>query len=319
MKELINKVTITGTLVKNTLEEFTTKKGVEAIGGSLVLRTADNSEHEIKFFNNKYKKDENKQFTSEEAYFYKAYMEAKENLKDLENCHEGEIADVISINDGTITINDYKGKDGEVKSYNEISGKFINKVENKDLETTPKIAKFEVEGIVESITDELVKSVPTGNLVVKLNAIKQRADGFGKDAKYEADSLIPIRLIVDKSMAAMFRQAGYYDGCYAKFVGVLINTTEIQEVVEKQAFGADNVSTVKTTVKKYEIKSGSAPSTFFEHELTQDVIDALISKRKTALAEVKAGIASSNDDKPPFETAPSKPAPQTTYNPFAQQ
>lgn len=317
MKELINKVSITGTLVKNTLEEFVTKKGADAIGGSLVLRTADNSEHEIKFYANKYKKDENKKFTNEEGYFYKAYVDAQNNLRDLEHCKEGEVADVISINDGAITINDYKGKDGEVKSYNEISAKFINKVENKDLETTPKIAKFEVEGIVESITDELVKSVPTGNLVVKLNAIRQKADGFGKDAKYEADALIPIRLIVDKSMAAMFRQAGYYDGCYTKFVGVLINTSEIQEVVEKQAFGADNVSTVKTTVKKYEIKSGSAPSTFFEHELTQDIVDALVSKRKTALAEVKAGVTASDDDKPPFE--PQTTPPQTTYNPFAQQ
>lgn len=319
MKELKNLVTVTGTLVKHTLDEFTTKKGVEAIGGSLVLRTSDNSEHEIKLYSNKYKKDENKQFTNEEGYFYKAYMDSKENFKDLEHCSDGEIADVISITDGSIGINDYKGKDGEVKSYNEVSAKFINKVENKDLETTLKISKFEVEGIVESITDEIIKDVPTGNLVVKLNAIKQLANGFGKDATYEADSLIPIRLIVDKSMVKMFSSAGYYDGCYAKFVGSLINTTDIEEIVEKQAFGEDNVKIVKTTVRKYEIKSGSAPSTFFEHELTQEIVSALISKRKTALAEVKAGVASgTNNDKPPFEGGTTS-APQTTYNPFAQQ
>lgn len=318
MKELINKALITGTLVKNTFEEFTTKKGADAISGSLILRTSDDSEHEVKFYANKYKKDENKQFTSEEGYFYKAYMDAQANLKDLEHCNEGEIADVITVTDGSIGVNDYKAKDGEVKSYNEISAKFINKVEHKDLETTPKIAKFEVEGIVESIKDEIVKDIPTGNLIVKLNAIKQRADGFGKDAKYEADSLIPIRLVVDKSMATIFRQAGYFDGCYAKFVGVLINTTDIQEVVEKQAFGEDNVKTVKTTIKKYEIKSGTAPSSIFEHELTQDVVDALISKRKQALLEVKSGVAASTDDKPAFEPK-TNTAPPTTYNPFAQQ
>lgn len=318
MKELINNVTVTGTLVKNTFEEFVTKKGVDAIGGSLVLRTSDDSEHEIKFYANKYKKDENKQFTSEEGYFYKVYMDAQANLKDLEHCNEGETADVISISDGSIVVNDYKGKDGDVKSYNEISAKFINKVENKDLETTPKLAKFEVEGIVESINDEIVKDIPTGNLIVKLNAIRQKADGFGKDAKYEADSLIPIRLVVDKSMATIFRQAGYFDGCYAKFVGVLINTTDIQEVVEKQAFGEDNVKTVKTTIKKYEIKSGTAPSSIFEHELTQDVVDALVSKRKQALLEVKRGVAASTDDKPAFEPN-TNTAPPTTYNPFAQQ
>jgi len=319
MKELINKVTVTGTLVKNTLEEFTTKKGAEAIGGSLILRTSDDSEHEIKFYANKYKKDENKQFTSEEGYFYKAYMDARENLKDLEHCSDGEIADVISISDGSIGINDYKGKDGDVKSYNEVSAKFINKVENKDLETTLKIAKFEVEGIVESITPEIIKDIPTGNNVVKLNAIRQTANGFGKDAKYEADSLIPIKLIVDKSMVEMFNTAGYYDGCYAKFVGVPINTTDVEEIVEKQAFGEDNVKTIKTTIKKYEIKSGSAPSTIFEHELTQEIVDALIVKRKTALAEVKAGVSGTGNetnDKPPFDGGTK--APNTSYNPFAQ-
>lgn len=50
MKELKNLVTVTGKLVKNNIEEFKTKKGVDAIGGSLVLRTADNSEHEINFY-----------------------------------------------------------------------------------------------------------------------------------------------------------------------------------------------------------------------------------------------------------------------------
>ena len=70
MKELTNRVTVTGKLVKNNIEEFQTKKGEDAIGGSLVLRTADNSEHEIRFFAYKFKKDENKNFTTEESYFY---------------------------------------------------------------------------------------------------------------------------------------------------------------------------------------------------------------------------------------------------------
>ena len=88
MKELKNLVTVTGKLVKNNIEELTTKKGEEAIGGSLVLRTADDSEHEINFFAYKYKKDENKNFTSEESYFYKQYTDAM-NLKDIEQGLDG--------------------------------------------------------------------------------------------------------------------------------------------------------------------------------------------------------------------------------------
>ena len=83
MKELKNLVTVTGKLVENGLEEFTTKSGQEAIGGTLVLRTADGSEHDIDFYANKYKKDEQKNFTSEESYFYKQYVDAMENLKDI--------------------------------------------------------------------------------------------------------------------------------------------------------------------------------------------------------------------------------------------
>lgn len=317
MKELKNLVTVTGKLVKNNIEEFTTKKGEEAIGGSLVLRTADNSEHEINFFAYKYKRDDNKNFTSEESYFYKQYKDAM-NLKDIEHCEAGEMPDIISITDGMFSANDFKGGDGNVVSTNRISARFINRVEPKDYESTILEAKFEVEGIIEEIADEVVKDVPTGNLIVKMDAIAQRADGFGKDAKYEADSLIPIRMTVDKSMADAFRNAGYYAGCFTKLTGVVINSVEIQDVVEKAAFGPDIVKKVKRTMKKNDIKSGVAPTTVYEHELTQDIVDALKSKRKAKLAEVKAG-ESSSQTADGFQKNTSTPAPKTTYNPFAQQ
>ena len=234
MKELLNKVTVTGKLVKNAIEEFTTKKGDEAIGGSLVLRTADGSEHEINFYANKYKKDENKNFTSEESYFYCKYMDAMNTLKDIEHCAEGENPDIISITYGMFTDNDFKGNDGKAVSTNKISARFINRVEPKDYDSTVLEAKFEVEGIIESIKDEIVKGVPTGNLVVMVDAIGQISDGFGKDAVYTADKFIPIKMIVDKGMATAFRSAGYYDGAYAKFVGSVINSVEIETVTEKE-------------------------------------------------------------------------------------
>ena len=240
------------------------------------------------------------------------------NLKDIEHCAEGETPDIISITDGMFTANDFKGNDGNVVSTNKISARFINRVEPKDYESTVLEAKFEVEGIIESITDEVVKEVPTGNLTIRMNAIGQRADGFGKDAKYEADSLIPIKMTVDKSMADAFRSAGYYDGCFTKLAGVVINSVDVQEVVEKAAFGTDIVKKVKTTIRKNDVKSGVAASTVFEHELTQDIIDTLKSKRKAKLAEIKAGESSSQTAEG-FQKNTSTPAPQTTYNPFAQQ
>lgn len=318
MRELINNVTVTGQLVKNNIEEFQTKKGEDAVGGSLVLRTTDNSEHEIRFFAYKYKKDENKNFTQEENYFYQKYMDAKENLKDIEHCKDGESPDIISVTDGMFTDNDFKANDGSIVSTNTISARFINKIEPKDYDSTVLEARFEVEGIIEKIEDEIVKNVPTGNLVVIMDAIGQTADGFGKDAVYTADKLVPVKMLVDKSMAAVFRQAGYYEGAYTKLVGTVINSVEIAEQVEKAAFGADIKKEVKTYVRKNEIKSGTAVSTIFEHELTQEVVDALRAKRKAKLAEIKAGAAKATETAEGFAKDTSTPAPQTTYNPFKQ-
>ena len=314
MKELINKVIITGELVKNNLEEFTTKKGEDAIGGELVLRTADGSEHEVNFFSFKYKKDEGGNFTSETGYFYDKYLDAKENLRDIEHTPDGEKPDIISITDGAFTPNDFKGKDGNVVSTNKILAKLINRVEPKDYETTILEARFEVEGIIESVKDEIVKNVPTGNLTITLNAIRQRQKDFKNDNSYEADILIPIKMTVDKSMAEAFRGAGYYDGAYSKFAGVVINSVELTETIEKQNFGEDIKKTIRKYVRKNDVKSGSAVSTIFEHDLTQEVVDALIAKRKQALVEIKSGVASTSNK----TNTQSTPAPATTYNPFAQ-
>lgn len=318
MRELINKVMVTGKVVENNIEEYQTKKGEDVIGGSLVLRTADDSEHNIRFFAYKYKRDENKNFTSEESYFYKEYMDAKDNIKDMKHCSEGENPDIVSITDGMFTDNDFLDKNGNVVSSNTISARFINKVEPKDYDSTVLEAKFEVEGIIEKIEDEVVKNIPTGNLVVIMDAIGQTANGFGKDAVYTADKLIPVKMVVDKSMAGAFRQAGYYEGAYTKLVGTLINSVEIIKQVEKAAFGNDIEKEVKKTIRKNEIKSGTAVSTIFEHELTQEIVDALKAKRKAKLAEVKSGNANGGGNDLPFKPDTSTPAPQTTYNPFAQ-
>ena len=167
------------------------------------------------------------------------------------------------------------------------------------------------------ISDEMTKNGLTGNLIVVMDAIRQNQKDFKDSNSYEVDSFIPIRMTVDKSMADAFRSAGYYEGGFAKFVGTVINTVSYEEVTEKAAFGTDIVKKVKKTVKKNLIKSGTAVSTVFEHELTQDIIDTLKSKRKAKLAEIKAGKSSSQTAEG-FQKNTSTPAPQITYNPFAQ-
>ena len=119
-------------------------------------------------------------------------------------------------------------------------------------------------------------------------------------------------------MATAFRQAGYYEGAYTKLVGTVINSVEIVKQVEKAAFGTDIEREVRSYIRKNEVKSGTSVSTIFEHELTQEVVDALKAKRKAKLAEIKAGVDKSSEVAEGFEKNTSTPAPQTTYNPFAQ-
>lgn len=317
MKKTINRVQITGELVKNTLKEFTTKDGVEAVSGEIILRTSDGSEHKIELYSNKYKKDANGQFTDDINYFYKVYTNAIENYKDLEHCEDGEIPDVVTVSDGMFVDRDFKGKNGDVISKTEISARHIDVVSAKNRDSVVREAKFEIEGIVEKIEPEIKKDEPTGNIIVVLNAIGQRSDGYGKDAKYEPDKLIPIKLVVSKDIAPDFNSVGYYAGCYAKFVGLVVNTTEITTVTEKQAFGGDVTKTFTDYIVHNEIKSGSEPSTIFDHELTQDVVDTLVAKRKQKLVEIKQGV--DDKSKSAFTPDKSKPAPSSTYNPFAAQ
>lgn len=324
MREFKNVVTITGVLVKNGIEEFTTKKGVEAIGGELVIRTKDGSEHEVNVYANKYKKDSDGNETGELSYFFNKYYEAKENLVSLETAPEEECS-IVRISDGEFTTNDFVGKDGNMVSTNKISCKFINVVEKKDIETTLQEAKFEIEGVIESIADEVIKNVPTGELLVKLNHVTTTLrDSNGNTTfdkvkgKISPYSIVPITLKVNKEMASAFKGAGYYPNAFVKFAGSVINSTEIKEIVEAQSFGEDIHKEVKNYVRKYEIKSGNnavMPSTL---ELTDEVITMLVNKRKEDLKAKISGASTSSDGQFGNTQAAIPPAPANPFaNPFA--
>lgn len=311
MKKTINRVQITGELVKNTLKEFTTKDGVEAVSGEIILRTSDGSEHKIELYSNKYKKDANGQFTDEINYFYKLYTNAIENYKDLEHCESGEKPDVVKIEYGRFADNDFKGKNGDVVSSTKIKTNKFELISNREKDSCVKEATFAVEGIIESIENEVKKDEETGNLVIVLNAI-----GHAKrDDVWVADKLIPVKLIVPNHLVSAFNELGFYAGCYANFRGSITNKVETITKTKQQALGNDYTEVFTDTIVRYEIVSGDAPSTIFEKNLTQEIVDTLIAKRKQKLVEIKQGV--DDKSKSAFTPDKSKPAPSSTYNPFA--
>ena len=315
MKKIENNVYIAGVLVANNLEEKTRDDGSEYIGGSIVLRTDDESEHEIRFFADKYKKDANKNYTSEENKLYKSYAEFIETAKTIADVADSdERPTVVRITDGSFTANDYvpEGKTDVVTS-NAIWARFINVVPEKDIDSTLMKAEFNVAGIIESIKDETKNDTPTGNKIITFNNIRQTsANGkWNKDAELEVDSLIPIKLTLPSDLVKGFAQIGYYEGCYTKFVGRLINTTKTEKVVEKMALGKDHVKEFTTYDRKYLIEAADEPKSIYDIDLTDEIVEALIKKRKIHLDDVK-----NNRKNGSSNNASEKP--KTSANPFAK-
>jgi len=314
MREFVNKLTIAGVLVKNGLEKKTDESdGHDYIAGGLIIRTSDGSENEIGLYSNKFKKDDKGNFTNDENKNYKAYETIIDEYKDIE--HTPDDPDVVSITSGSFGIKDYKDSaTGDIITYNPLRTTFVNRVEKKDYDTTIHEAKFEVEGVIESIKDEIKKGEATGNQKIALNVISQNREGRGKETKFTVREMFPVELTITKEMVEPFSTAGYYEGAFVKFSGKLVNTTETVTTTEKQAFGDDLVKTFDKTVKLYEVTSGTTPVSIYDVELTDEIATQLMNKRKLHLSQVKASKAKDSTSSTPT-TATAATAPKA--NPFA--
>ncbi len=318
MRNFMNNVQVTGVVVKDTIGDFTTRDGKELLGGSLVIRTRDGSEVEVNVITNRYKKD-----TYEESYFYTYYTKLKENLVTLENADDPTLASVVRITDGEFIDNVFKNANGDTIESNKINCKFINVIEPNKVQDTVQQAIFAVEGIVTGINDEMVNNMPTGNLIVYLDMIQTNlvdANGnptFDKTkGKVNPYGIVPIKLKVDKDMAQAFKSAGYYTGCFAKFVGNVINTVEVERTLEQMAFGEPVVKEIKKHIKCYLVKSGVAPTTPEAQELTQDVLTMLRNARKAKIDNKLGGSTNGGMQEGVFGTPVQKPSTPTNDSGF---
>lgn len=312
LKETTNNVFIVGQLVKKEFEikdvDVKDKDGnvvgkEKAISGSLILRTSDGSEDEVSYYSKKMKKD-----GSGENSLFKGMETIMNEYKTLEQFPNE--ADIVKIGSGQFNVQDYKGKDGEVKTYSGIKANFANRVEQKDLETTPLESKFELEGIIHKMGEEMKKNEGTGNLKITLNVIG-----------YEG-TIIPVDLIVPKQIVKGFMSAGFFEGGFAKLVGKIINTKETIETVEKMAFGADNVRVVTTTISRKEVTGGNP--LVMSVDFNQTEYEQAIAKRKLKLDKIKnelAKVANTNSAHPlnnPFASGGNATTPTANpFNPFA--
>ena len=315
LKETTNNVFMVGQLVKKdfVIKDVDVKDkdgnviGKEkAISGDLIIRTLDGSESEVSYYSKKMKKD------GGENSVYKGLETIMNDYKTLEQFPES--ADIVKIGAGQFNVQDYKGKDGELKTYSGIKANFANRLTQQEIDTTPMESKFEVEGVVAKIEAEVYKNEPTGNVKVTLNIL-----GYN-------GTIIPVALTVPKLIADGFMGSGFFEGGYAKFAGKIVNTKETVEKVEKMAFGADNVRVVTTTVSRKEIMGGNPLGTPAEHDIDGTEYEQAIAKRKLKLDKIKndpAKIANTNSAPPvsnPFAQSAGNTTPTANpFNPFASK
>lgn len=315
MEQTLNNINIVGVLVKKSLEVRNQGEENECISGSLVLRTEDGSEHEINYFANKYKKDKDGNFTSEESKMYASYETIMTDYISLED--DKELADTIKVGRCEFTANDFKSpKDGNLISTTKLRANFANRLDSQEKETTPKVAKYEISGVVTKMYPETIKDVPTGKGIVMVDVI-----GYN-------GTIIPVKLTIDEHLVDAFSKAGFYEGGAGKFNGHIINTKVVETIVEKQAFGEDLVKEITTTKKMNEVCGGSPLSGFEALKITQDEYATAQSKRRLKLDEIKNGTekgkASSNTQSNQQPTNPfASQQPQSnpfnsTPNPFAR-
>lgn len=283
--KIMNSVKITGRLIESTLEEKISNDNKEYISGAIKLRTSDNSEHEIQLYSNKYKKD-----SDEVNSFYSKYCDFIDNHKSLKNKSDDEEADIIRISDGTFQVNDFKNQSGQVVTFDRVSARNINypKTEVDDSRMT---ARFTVDGVINSIKDELSQGMPTGNLIVDFYVIGTRATKQGNEYIDEVSEIIPIKLTVEKDLAEGFRSF-YTEGCYARLNGEIINKAETTTEKVKPAFGKEYERTFTNYKKSYKVVSGDNP--IYEYStingFSDEIFAQLKAKRKAKLIEVESGV-----------------------------
>lgn len=281
MVQTVNNVNVVGVLVKNSLDIKVNKDGKEYIGGNLILRTADGSEHQVDYYANK--------FTNEgkESSLYKGLVTIYEESKSLENVENPNEADVIRIGGAEFSVNDFKApKDGTLQTSLKIRAKFANRLSEKEKEITPKVATFEISGVLSKMEDEIVRGNPTGDGVVVIDVI-----GYNS-------TVIPVKCKISKDKKDGFVNAGFYVGGTAKLSGEVINTTINDTITESQVFGEDLVKTVSFTRKFIDIKGGSPLGSLDAIKITEDEYKTALSKRRLHLDEVMTGKPSVANDTP---------------------
>lgn len=279
-----NKVTIAGILKTMNLEKRE-KDNKRFVMGELEIQTGENAVQTVKVFVSELNKD------GKESKAWAGINTAIDTFKS--QASHGDEADVVIITGGQIGINDYKGRDGQVKSVPQISTMFINRARNAE-EMARREAKASVEMFITSVSPEVNRDGDeTGR--AKVTGLVPLYDG----------SVAPLTLVVDAGAKSEYVFNNYERGNTIIAYIELVNKTELKEVEQEVDFGEPEIKVYKSFVNEMVLTGGKKYDEESPKAYDIELIKKAMVEREAKLEEIK------NREDKPKATIQSTPATKT--------
>jgi len=266
LKQSFNKVEITG-ILSEMEHRFGVKDGKDYIGGKLLIEVSEDNVIPVDFFSYKITK------AGTPSKIYNSLESIVNTYKSIQH-HTRAGADMVSVTGGSIGENVFYPDENAnpIRSF-KISSSFYNRVQGVE-----PVNKFTLVGTVLKVLDEIIKDVPTGNVIVELLTV-----GFNEKPDV-------IQITVPAEGAAWAKAQGL-EGNDVKIAGQVIFKQETSIRTEAAGFGDDFSDERNKTVKQLVAKSISLPTT---SALTNDDIKRLCDVRSQSLNAKKADSGKTN-------------------------
>lgn len=258
MRQALNEVYIEGILLEKSIEEVEwTRDGqkITALSGKVVIEVPKvvngeekNLEIEVYMFANKFTKNGDPSKT------YTAIENVKNNFITVSMTGDRATADKVRTK-GSIRMNEYPGRTGEIVSYPRIHSNFINKVTGQ---FNPR-ADFSLEFVLGTF----VPVVDKDGIEVEPKQLKVTAVVPGYNDTVDIIPLIATSPIVVDGIESTWEKDNTY-----KVNGYLNFTSESKVIKEEAAFGEASERVVKRVVSDLIIKNGTEA---YEGEFAFDV------------------------------------------------
>lgn len=295
-KQSTQNISITGKVVENNIKIGPSKTtGKVYATGNLVIQTEEGNQVEVGVLQGQLKKDgdANKLFKTISAFEVKCDLEGAPilpvtGLKSIAAFGEEE-ADVIEVTAGEFVDSSFYADDGNLITHTRIRAPFFNKLSGPKAENFKPTSKFDVEVVINSVTEEMDKEENfTGRLVV--NAYTIAFNGEAVPIKFIAGHVDEDATPEEKQRAqkaVQYIMNNHEKGMTVKYSGSIVSNTETRVVEEEVEFGEPIINEFTSTKSENRILSGTMP---YEEEraFTAEKVAEGVRIRETSLEEARA-------------------------------